>query len=93
VHEVESHGSGLVAFTGESGFALGGVQLDRTAQECLATKAGCRTWPRITKQVELCVASRPEQLTGKLAKAEEYGIEVIGEADFWRGVGFNLARA
>jgi hypothetical protein len=80
----------LVAFTGESRFRIRGIQLDREAQQFLATKAGCKTWPRVTKQVEVCIVSDPENETGNLRKAEQYDLELVREADFWAAVGFDL---
>jgi BRCA1 C Terminus (BRCT) domain len=84
--------SRLVTFTGESDYAVQGVRLDHLGQQFLARKAGCTTWPRVTKRVQLCVTSDPETVTGKLGKAEEYGIDVISESDFWAELGLNLER-
>lgn len=82
----------MVCFTGASGFAIGPVALDRPGQEYLARATGCTTWPRITKKVQVCVTSSPDAETGKLVKAEEYGLEVVAEWDFWPGVGLQLER-
>ena len=70
--------------------AIAGVQLDRFSQQNLARRVGCTTWPRITKKVQVCVASNVEQETGKLLKAEEYNLEIVPERDFWQGVGLSL---
>jgi hypothetical protein len=73
----------LVAFTGESRFRIRGIQLDREAQQFLATKAGCKTWPRVTKQVEVCIVSDPENETGNLRKAEQYDLELGSSPRSW----------
>lgn len=83
----------LVAFTGDSGYAVSGVRLDRMGQQYLAQRAGCQTWPRVTKSVQVCVASQPEDETGNLRKAEGYGLELVREADFWVDLGFQLTPA
>jgi hypothetical protein len=83
----------LVAFTGESRFALGPVRLDHPGQQFLAQRAGCSTWPRVTKRVQVCVTSDPETETGNLRKAEDYGCELVPEWDFWPAIGLQLERA
>jgi hypothetical protein len=88
-----SWASKLVAFTGESSFAIAGMRLDHFAQRTLAEHAGCTTWPRVTKKVQVCVASEDETNTGNLRKAEEYGIELVRESDFWAAMGFRLEHA
>ena len=82
----------MVAFHGDSGFSAGPVPLDRAGQHHLAERAGCHVWPRITKQVRLCVVANPDHETGNLRKAEEYGIALIREAEFWRALGAPVSR-
>jgi hypothetical protein len=82
-----------VAFTGPSGFAMGGTRLDRAGMEFLARRAGCDVWPRVTKQVDLCVSDTPDHETGNLKKAVEYGIPIVSEGDFWAELGVQLPRS
>lgn len=78
-----------VVFTGPSGFAHRRVQLGREMQEALAVAAGCQVHPRVTKKVDLLVASSP-QPSAKFVKAREYGIETIPEHVFWGRLGYQL---
>ena len=79
-----------VVFAGASGFQIFGERLSRDVQEALAIKAGSKTHPRIKKSVDLLVVGHVESGTGKLEKAEEYGIETVQEADYWRALGYQL---
>jgi hypothetical protein len=81
-----------VVFTGESGYVRGGRQLSRDMQEALAVRVGCETWPRITMKVDVLVVGDVDHMTGKAKKAEEYGIEIVREADFWDALGYQLER-
>ena len=69
----------------------GPIPLDREGQEYVARRAGCDTWPRVTKKVHACVTADPNDLTGNLRKAEEYGLEIVREPDFWAGIGIPLS--
>jgi hypothetical protein len=79
-----------IAFTGDSGYSLNGVQLDRSAMCWLALRAGMTTHPRVTKKVQLLVDCDPTGVTGNQQKAEEYGIPVVSEADFWAALGVDV---
>lgn len=81
--------SKTVAFTGGSGYSILGVRLDRLGMEFIARRAGCEVWPRVTKAVDVCVATHPDHETGNLKKAAEYGIEIESEADFWTELGLH----
>lgn len=72
----------MVCFTGESvcGFS-------REQQEMLAIAAGMKTWPRLTKGVEVLVLADPASRSTKARKAEEYGTRQIAERAFWPGIG------
>jgi NAD-dependent DNA ligase len=80
----------IVVFTGASGFKLFGERLAREVQEVLAVRAGSKTHPRITKKVHLLVVGDVGHETQKLDTAEEYGIDIVAEADFWRALGYKL---
>lgn len=73
----------LIAFTGDSRFAINGDKLDRETSEEFARKAGMQVHPRVTKKVQLLVDCDPEGVSGNQAKAIEYGIPVVPEAQFW----------
>lgn len=73
----------LIAFTGDSRFAINGDSLDRATSEEFARQAGMQVHPRITKKVQLLVDCDPGGVSGNQAKAIEYGIPVVPEAEFW----------
>lgn len=79
-----------VCFTGPSVFGFGGVRLDRATQEMLAARAGCKSWPRLTKQVDAVIVGSPSSVTAKLDKAREYGTEMVREEEFWTALGLRL---
>lgn len=85
--------SKTVAFTGGSGYTILGIRLDRLGMEFLARHAGCEVWPRVTKSVDVCVATHPDHETGNLKKAAGYGVAIVSEADFWADLGLALDRA
>ena len=76
----------MVAFTGESRFALEGVPIDRECATVLARRAGLQVHPRITKKVQLLVDCDPNGASGNELKAREYGIPVVDEAAFWEAL-------
>lgn len=75
----------MVCFTGESvcGFS-------REQQEMLAIAAGMKTWPRLTKGVEVLVLADPASQSAKARKAVEYGTRQIAERAFWPGLGVTI---
>jgi len=77
----------LIAFTGDSRYAINGDKLDREASEALARKAGMEVHPRVTKGVELLVDCDDSGESGNQKRAIEYGIPVIREVDFWTALG------
>jgi hypothetical protein len=79
-----------VCFTGESVCTVGGVPLSRPTQEVLAANAGLHVLPRATKKLDLLVVSPLAGHTGKVAKAEEYGIPRVDEPAFWRALGVRI---
>jgi hypothetical protein len=73
----------LIAFTGDSRYAINGDKLDRETSEEFARKAGMQVHPRVTKKVQLLVDCDPDGVSGNQAKAIEYGIAVVSEGEFW----------
>jgi NAD-dependent DNA ligase len=79
-----------VCFTGESACTVGGLPMSRPTQEILATNAGLHVLPRVTKKLDLLVVSPLVERTGKVAKAELYGILRVDESAFWRAIGVKI---
>jgi hypothetical protein len=77
----------LIAFTGDSTFRVNGFPLDRNACTVFAQHAGMHVHPRVTKKVQLLVDCDASGVSGNQAKADEYGIRVIGEREFWAAIG------
>jgi hypothetical protein len=77
----------MVAFTGDSRYAISGVPLDRECAALLARRAGLIVHPRVTKKVQLLVDCDPAGASGNELKAHEYGIPVITEGEFWVALG------
>lgn len=82
----------MVAFTGDSRCIVNGRALDREASVALAEAAGLIVHERVTKNVQLLIDCDDRTVSGNQRKATEYGIPVIGEADFWAGVGVTVER-
>jgi hypothetical protein len=76
-----------IAFTGQGVSTIHGIPLDRPAQIMLARWAGCDVLPRLTKKTAALVAAAPEDSTGNLVRAREYGVAVIEERDFLVAIG------
>jgi DNA polymerase-3 subunit epsilon len=83
----------MIAFAGDSSFALGGLALDRPFSAALARMAGMTVHPRVTKRVRLLVNSDPSSASHSQAKAMEYGIPIVGEGEFWSALGVGVSRA
>ena len=79
-----------VTFAGRSLHHLRGVRLDSAARELLAVRAGCRTWPRVTRRVDVCVIGDARDAGEDLRKAEQYEIDRVHESEFWYRVGLQL---
>ena len=79
-----------VCFTGPSACTVGGAEISRTSQEILATNAGLTVLPRVTKRLDVLVVSPFVERTGKVAKAEAYGILRVDEPSFWRAIGVRI---
>ncbi len=77
----------VIALTGQGRTTIYGVPIDRNAQTMLVKWAGCDLLPRLTKKTHLLVVADPNEVTGNLQKAKEYGIETISELDFLAQVG------
>ena len=76
-----------VAFTGQLGSTVAGVPIDRYGQLMLARWAGCEVVPRLTKKTGALIVADPQDLTGNLQRAKEYGVPVVVETDFLLGIG------
>jgi hypothetical protein len=81
-----------VAFTGDSTCRVAGFALDRPASIMLAERGGLSVHPRITKKVQLLVDCDRSGKSINESKAEEYGIRVVDELDFWRELGVPAER-
>lgn len=77
----------LVVFTGQSRTTISGALVDRGAQIMIARWVGCEVLSRITKKAQLLIVADPNDFTGNLQKARDYGIPVVQEPDFLRTVG------
>ena len=76
----------MIAFTGDSRYAINGDKLDRETSETLAQQAGMHVHPRVTKNVQLLVDCDPDGVSGNQAKAIEYGVPVVSEGAFWEAL-------
>jgi hypothetical protein len=79
-----------VCFTGPSACTVGGTEISRASQEILATNAGLRVLPRVTKKLDMLVVSPFAERTGKVVRAEAYGIVCVDEPSFWRAIGVRI---
>lgn len=83
----------LIAFTGDGRYLHRGVPLDRGAALMLAKRAGIDVHPRVTKKVTLLVDCDPRSVSGNERKANEYGIPVVEEGEFWAALGVEVTEA
>lgn len=80
-----------VCFTGALTCTYEGALVTRDLAHQLAEEAGMVVAPRVTKKLDMLVVADPESLSGKAAKAREYGIRIIAEAAFWPMLGIEVA--
>jgi hypothetical protein len=80
----------LIAFTGDGQYLHRGVPLDRGAALMLTRRAGIDVHPRVTKKVTLLVDCDPRSVSGNERKANEYGIPVVDEGEFWTALGVDI---
>jgi DNA polymerase-3 subunit epsilon len=80
-----------VCFTGALTCTYEGTQVTRDLAHKLAEEAGMVVAPRVTKKLDMLVVADPNSLSGKAAKAREYGIRVIAEVAFWSMLGIEVA--
>jgi len=87
-HPLQDHAwiGKTVTFSG-FGVTIANVVLDREGQRLLARLAGCSAAPIVTKRVDVCVATNPDEQTTNVAKARAYGIPIVSEHDFWTELG------
>jgi hypothetical protein len=77
----------VIAFTGDSRFAIDGDKLDRETSEAIARNAGMEVHPRVTKKVRLLVDCDDRGTSANQQKAIDYGIPIIREIEFWTALG------
>ena len=80
-----------VCFTGALTCTYEGTKVTRDLAHELAEEAGMVIAPRVTKKLDILVVADPDSLSGKAAKAREYGTRVIAEAAFWPLLGIEVA--
>ena len=80
----------LIAFTGDSRCSYRDVPLDREASVMLANRTGIEVHPRVTKKVTLLVDCDLTSTSGNERKANEYGIPVVSEREFWEALGLEV---
>ncbi len=83
----------VIAFTGDSGYAVDGYKLDRELSEGFAKAAGIEVHARVTEQVRLLVDCDDATISGNQRKANEYRVPVIAERDFWTALGLVVEAA
>lgn len=76
-----------IAFTGNGVTTIHGIPLDRAAQIMLAQWAACEVLPRLTKKTAVLVAASPNDTTGNLVRARDYGIPIVDERAFLIAIG------
>jgi NAD-dependent DNA ligase len=82
----------MIAFTADSTCRIQGFQLDRQAAIMLAERAGLHVHPRITKKIQLLVDCDRSGVSINQSKAQEYGIPVVDELEFWMELGVPAER-
>jgi DNA polymerase-3 subunit epsilon len=80
-----------VCFTGALTCSYEGALVTRELAHQLAEEAGMVVAPRVTKKLDMLVVADPDSLSGKAAKARDYGIRIIAEAAFWPMLGIEVA--
>jgi DNA polymerase-3 subunit epsilon len=77
-----------VCFTGELQCLINDARVTREQAEQLATSAGLKVLPSVTKKLDLLVVADPQ--SGKAKKARAYGIRILHEPVFWREAGIRV---
>lgn len=80
-----------VCFTGALTCSYEGTQVTRDVAHQLAEEAGMVIAPRVTKKLDMLVVADPDSLSGKAAKAREYGTRIVAEAAFWPMLGVEVS--
>jgi DNA polymerase-3 subunit epsilon len=76
-----------ICFTG-SAVDDRGASIDRAQLEELAARAGCQPVDAVSKKgCDLLVAADPASRSGKAEKARQYGIPILGVAEFLQRIG------
>lgn len=79
-----------VCFTGALTCTYEGTLVTRELAHQLAEEAGMVIAPRVTKKLDMLVVADPDSVSGKAAKAREYGIRIVAEAAFWPMMGIEV---
>lgn len=82
-----------VCFTGDSGFGYHRARLTHEMQMLLAEQHGMVAAERVTKKTDVLVIGPAHLRSGKVSKAEEYGIPILDESAFWAALGVRLDTA
>jgi hypothetical protein len=82
----------MVAFTGDSCYAINGQKIDRAMSEAFARAAGMEVHERVTKKVQLLVDCDDQTVSGNQRRAIEYGLPVVNEQEFWTALGLVVER-
>lgn len=80
-----------VCFTGALTCTYEGLLVTRDLAHQLAEEAGMIVASRVTKKLDILVVADPDSLSGKAAKAREYGIRIVAETAFWPMLGIEVA--
>jgi DNA polymerase III subunit epsilon len=86
----ELHAGAVVCFTGTPGVCLNGRALERGWATQLAEERGLKVASGVTRKLSVLVAADPDSLSGKAAKARQYGIPIVSELVFWRALGVDV---
>jgi len=79
-----------ICFTGECLCQINGETISRNLATALAVERGMVVMESVTKKLDLLVVADPHTQSGKAKKARQYGILVMQEAVFWRGIGVEV---
>lgn len=80
-----------VCFTGSlEEYTFDGEPLTRQLVQALATDAGMVVSPSVTKKLDVLVVADGNSLSGKAAKARDYGIRIIVAPAFFAAIGANV---
>jgi DNA polymerase-3 subunit epsilon len=79
-----------VCFTGEMQGTVNGRAISRELTEELASGAGLKVLPRVTKKLDILVVADANTASSKAKKAKEYGTTIMAAAAFWKAIGVQV---